>query len=714
MKTRSPRAVVTGLMWLQHGGSLRHTSEQNDGVSRYGWLMHDGENFGVQEIRDEGLVLRTEFVKQPGGDHGGDWSWRFTVKMEGKGPAPLLSLFFYVATDGQGTLRPVLENGTRLAAVAGTAEELGDFTLTFLPPTGEGGEGPKYASYNFLAAGVPGLHRLTDLVRHSLRESSVFSPPGRPRRRFFGVSSTRGLPREPPRGQLLLHQVTLEPPAALEVTLESGSAAGPRRGRLAGPVLSAALARHAAAFEQRFEDTFGLGARGVSLPQRHFAQAALSEMLGGIGFFHGRSLLRSEHREEPLPGMEATLFTAVPSRSCFPRGFLWDEGFHLLLLGRWDPALARDILAHWLDLLNADGWIPREQILGEEARSRVPPEFVVQHSETANPPTLLLALERLLPDAPLPYLRRLFPRLRAWFQWLNRTQAGPEPFTFRWRGRDADPERFLNPKTLSSGLDDYPRASHPSAQERHLDLRCWMALGARVLAALAERLGEPPAPYSDMAAALSDNDLLDRLHWAPELGAFADFGNHSAAVALRWHQPAAVPGRPPPAPRLRREVREAPRPRSAAALGYVSLFPLLLQLLRADSPRLPALLGSMRSEKQLWTPFGLRSLARDSPMYLRRNTEHDPPYWRGSVWVNINFLALRALHGYARAAGPHRERAAQLYRELRHNLVANVFRQYEATGFLWEHYRDSDGAGQGCRPFAGWSALVVLAMAEDY
>lgn len=64
---------------------------------------------------------------------------------QGKGPAPLLSLFFYVATDGQGTLRPVLENGTRLAAVAGTAEELGDFTLTFLPPTGEGGEGPKYA-----------------------------------------------------------------------------------------------------------------------------------------------------------------------------------------------------------------------------------------------------------------------------------------------------------------------------------------------------------------------------------------------------------------------------------------------------------------------------------------------------------------------------------------------------------------------------------------
>ncbi|NXL99509.1 MOGS glucosidase, partial [Tyrannus savana] len=192
-----------GLMWLQHGGGLRHTCEQGDGPARYGWVMHDGENFGVQEIRDGRLLLRTEFVKQPGGDHGGDWSWRVTARMEvsagrageelgcrgpsvtflllppqGKGPAPLLSLFFYVATDGQGELRPVLHNGTRLAAVEGTSEELGNFTLTFLPPTGEGEEGPKYASYNFLAGAVPGLQRLTELVQHSLREPCVFSAPG--------------------------------------------------------------------------------------------------------------------------------------------------------------------------------------------------------------------------------------------------------------------------------------------------------------------------------------------------------------------------------------------------------------------------------------------------------------------------------------------------------------------------------------------------------
>ncbi|NXV87217.1 MOGS glucosidase, partial [Calonectris borealis] len=719
MKTRSPRALVTGLMWLQQsegGGSLRHTCEQSDGLSRYGWLMHDGENFGVQEIEDGELLLKTEFVKRPGGEHGGDWSWRVTARMEGAaGPAPLLSLFFYVATDGQGTLEPHLENRTRLAAVTGTAEELGRFTLTFLRPTAGSGEDPKYASYNYLDAASPGLQRLTEVVRSSLSNRFVFTPPGGgPRRRFFAVDAFRGLPGEPPRGRLLLHQVTLEPPGTVEVTFESGSAAG-RPGRLAGRALSAALAQHAAAFERRFEETFGLGRKGFPPPQRRFAQAALSDLLGGMGYFHGRSLVQSPLQERPVPAPEAALFTAVPSRSFFPRGFLWDEGFHQLLLARWDPALSREVIAHWLDLMNAEGWIPREQILGEEARARVPPEFLLQSSETANPPTLLLALQRLLPAAPPPYLRRLFPRLRAWYDWYNRTQAGPLPLTFRWRGRDPQPERFLNPKTLASGLDDYPRASHPSPEERHLDLRCWMALASRVLREVAERLGEPAGPYREMEQALSDNGLLERLHWAPELGAFADYGNHSAAVGLRWQRAApAAPGQPPPAPRLVREVREAPRPRFVGALGYVSLFPLLLQLLRPDSPRLPAVLDAMRSERQLWTPFGLRSLARDSPLYMQRNTQHDPPYWRGPVWVNINYLALRALHGYAGAEGPQRERAAELYRELRQNLVANLYRQYAESGFLWEHYSDSTGRGQGCRPFAGWSALVVLVMAEDY
>lgn len=72
-------------MWthqLEGDVRLRHICEQSDGLPRYGWLLHDGVHFGVQEIRDVGLSLQTEFVKRPGGQHGGDWSWRVTVRPE--------------------------------------------------------------------------------------------------------------------------------------------------------------------------------------------------------------------------------------------------------------------------------------------------------------------------------------------------------------------------------------------------------------------------------------------------------------------------------------------------------------------------------------------------------------------------------------------------------------------------------------------------------
>ena len=76
-----------------------------------------------------------------------------------------------------------------------------------------------------------------------------------------------------------------------------------------------------------------------------------------------------------------------------------------------------------------------------------------------------------------------------WYNWFNTTQTGPLPSTYRWRGREST-TREINPKTLTSGLDDYPRASHPSQDERHLDLRCWMALASDTMSQIAMMIGE--------------------------------------------------------------------------------------------------------------------------------------------------------------------------------------------------------------------------------
>ena len=64
--------------------------------------------------------------------------------------------------------------------------------------------------------------------------------------------------------------------------------------------------------------------------------------------------------------------------------------------------------------------------------------------------------------------------------------------------------------------------------------------------------------------------------------------------------------------------------------------------------------------------------------------------------------------------GRNQDMAAQLYSGLRDNILINVGKQYEETGFLWENYKDDTGKGQGSHPFTGWTALLVLIEGETY
>ncbi|KAG4398733.1 hypothetical protein GLYMA_08G103233v4 [Glycine max] len=381
----------------------------------------------------------------------------------------------------------------------------------------------------------------------------------------------------------------------------------------------------------------------------------------------------------------AELYTAVPSRSFFPRGFLWDEGFHQLIIWRWDIHISLDIIGHWLDLINVDGWIPREQILGAEALSRVPEEFVPQHPTNGNPPTLFLALN------------------------------GKQMASYYWHGRDTRTMREINPKTLSSGLDDYPRASHPSEDEHHLDLRCWMLLAADCMHSIQELLdmeSKPGMDYGSTAKLLLDFELLNQMHFDDGYGAYFDFGNHTEKVQLKWKELQA--GQNYATHQLLRDVMDMPVLRLVPHIGYVSLFPFMGRIIPSGSWILEKQLELISNRSLLWTNYGLRSLGKTSSLYMKHNTEHDPPYWRGPVWINMNYRIPSALHHYSKENGPYQEKAKAIYKELRSNLIRNIVRNYRQTGFLWEQYEQTKGKGKGAHPFTGWTSLVVLIMAEAY
>lgn len=335
--------------------------------------------------------------------------------------------------------------------------------------------------------------------------------------------------------------------------------------------LSAGLAASRDGFDRRFERVFELTDKGYSEADIDVARQLVASMLGGIGYFHGSSIVdRSfahawddesdftedgpvERTSDPRLSEPRQLFTATPSRPFFPRGFYWDEGFHLLVIGAFDNDLSLSILQDWLGLIDEEGWIAREQILGEEARSKVPQQFWTQFPHHANPPTLVMAItafirqldtasregefgigdadphqrvlaagaastsneERLAsrhltsPALGRAYLRSIYPSLKRHYAWFRRTQRGQSDgrsMGYRWRGR-------TETHVLTSGLDDYPRAPKPSSGELHLDLACWMAAFGRTMAEIAEAVGEEEdrEEYEGHAKAL----------WATIEGAFA-------------------------------------------------------------------------------------------------------------------------------------------------------------------------------------------------
>ena len=82
-------------------------------------------------------------------------------------------------------------------------------------------------------------------------------------------------------------------------------------------------------------------------------------------------------------------------------------------------------------------------------------------------------------------------------------------------------------------------------------------------------------------------------------------------------------------------------------VGYVSLFPFLLNLVdERNVEKMSHVLDMMESPDLLWTEFGLRSIAKTDKFYRKMNAAGDQPYWRGPIWINVNYMALASLFRY--------------------------------------------------------------------
>ena len=101
-----------------------------------------------------------------------------------------------------------------------------------------------------------------------------------------------------------------------------------------------------ASLENRFDSIFPMDS--YSSKQKKVALAGLSNLLAGISYFYGSTVQYNEDGST-YTTPKGELITAIPGRSYFPRGFLWDEGFHQLVLLQWNETLSWKILKSWFN-----------------------------------------------------------------------------------------------------------------------------------------------------------------------------------------------------------------------------------------------------------------------------------------------------------------------------------------------------------------------------
>ena len=638
---------------------FRHTCEQNEGMAGYGWEEYDIRTGGREIIHDaeNSLDLTIEFIKVPGGSHGGNWGARIKGTPRADAPSTLLTtVVFYAGMEGLGSLDVTNEpddlgqEGT--VTIAGQTIDLGEFKIditkgpsTNIPMTRtheswdqkpldrtivQSLQVPPEALWQAKQVMFAQMKNTVDSLLEEYGQDNV--PP--PWTLFT-------LPNDIQEGNLHFVQKVFQGPFEFDILFSSASSPEP----MTSETLEAEVSKSIQTFTKKFSDLLQPQAPFNDEKYVKFSQAMLSNLVGGIGYFYGDSLVDRSYapeyeeenegfweetadarsRAEVTKDPERELFTSIPSRPFFPRGFLWDEGFHLAPVVDWDPILTLQIVQSWFALMDHDGWIAREQILGPEARSKVPGEFQVQYPHYANPPTLFMIVDALLarlqsnklePDTAKALksgLEELYPLLKRQYFWFRRTQLGDiksydrEAFSsreaYRWRGRTV---RHI----LPSGLDDYPRPQPPHPGELHTDLISWVGLMTRSLENLATYFSETDdsTQFSNYLDAIIRN--IDDLHWSNSAKTFCD------ATIDEYDEHIHI-----------------------CHKGYISIFPFMTGLLEPNHPHLGAILDLIGDPEELWSDYGIRSLSRKDPNY---NTDEN--YWRSPIWINMNYLIIKNLY----------------------------------------------------------------------
>jgi len=398
-----------------------------------------------------------------------------------------------------------------------------------------------------------------------------------------------------------------------------------------------------------------------------------------------------------------------PSQRLYPFQWNWDSAFVAIGLATVDAARARLEVRSLLEGQWSDGMVPHivyhpqpvdyspgPELWGSQLYDGAP---TVPTSGITQPPVLATAvrtLHELAPDNA--FLEEVLPALEAWHVWFHRERAvdGLVAVLHPWESADNAP-RFdaalarldVEGVTVPDRTDT--RQVDASERPSDLDYRRYVALieALRAHGYRPRPLTEAPFAYVDLPTnailAVAEDDLAFLLDEVGADGSRARSASADlrAALAARWDDDAGA-------------YRERDLHGDDAITETVAdLFPLYAGVPDARQARRLVdehLLAADRFGPAPGAPWAVTTVARSSAAFSPRN------YWRGPVWVNVNWCLVRGLERCGLA-----KEAADL-RDLTLSLVSR-------SGFV-EYYEPSTGEALGSRDFS-WSASLTLDLLRD-
>ena len=366
-----------------------------------------------------------------------------------------------------------------------------------------------------------------------------------------------------------------------------------------------------------------------------------------------------------------------PDTVTYPWQWLWDSCFHAYILRNYYPKLAYTELISLTRFQTTDGFLPHMSYHGKPSAS-IPLWGIENRSGLTQPPVIGWALYNLYKASPnVEMLEYLYPKIRDYLNFLKNIRDpdndGLISIVHPWESGWDDSPRWDEPARIKNYTrssfnrfkyklvlsyrenewDQQKMIKHTEFNVESVSFNCLYAMSIKKMKNLAEILHiEQDIRQWEERYNKCVTNIQEKM-WNEKLGIYQDlYHTNDQEYAVTIFTPAIF-------------------------------FPMILKIPSRNQAE--RLVTHLTNPKKFKLQFLIPTVSADEPSF-------DPSaYWRGTVWINVNFLVSMGLLKYG-------------FRKIVSDISKGSIDLIKREGFR-EYFNPISGEGLGAKEF-GWSVLA--------